>query len=68
VTCNDSPPVATGVTQARLTGLRSWNLGLTVLHVVQAVVVVLLAGDSPSPSPRRSPRDRREPLSPPLRH
>jgi len=42
---NDSMPVATGVTQERLAGLRSWNLGLTLLHFVQAVAVVLLAGD-----------------------
>ncbi len=42
---NDSTPVATGVTERRLAGLRTWNLGLTMLHLVQAVVVVLLAGD-----------------------
>jgi hypothetical protein len=35
--------VATGVTEERLRGLRKWNLGLTVLHLVQAVGVVLLA-------------------------
>ncbi|MFF1278454.1 heliorhodopsin HeR [Streptomyces marokkonensis] len=40
----DGTPVATGVTAERLTGLRSWNLGLTLLHLVQAVVIVLLAG------------------------
>jgi hypothetical protein len=37
--------VATGVTQERLAGLRTWNLGLTLLHLVQAVIVVVLAGD-----------------------
>lgn len=37
-------PAATGVTEQRLAGLRRWNLALTVLHVVQAVAVVLLAG------------------------
>lgn len=42
---NDRIPAATGVTEVRLAGLRRWNAGLTVLHVVQAVVVVLLAGD-----------------------
>jgi hypothetical protein len=42
---NGSTLVAAGVTEDRLTELRSWNLGLTLLHVVQAVVVVLLAGD-----------------------
>ncbi len=36
---------ATGVTPERLTGLRRWNLGLTVLHLAQAVLVVVLAGD-----------------------
>jgi hypothetical protein len=41
---NDTVPVATGVTEERLAGLRSWNLGLTGLHLVQAVVIVLLAG------------------------
>jgi len=39
----DTAPTATGVTRERLAGLRSWNLGLTVLHLVQAVVVVALA-------------------------
>ena len=33
------------VTPERLTGLRRWNLGLTVLHAVQAAVVLVLAGD-----------------------
>lgn len=37
--------VATGVTPERLRGLRTWNLGLTVLHLAQAVLIVLLAGD-----------------------
>ena len=37
--------VATGVTPERLKGLRRWNLGLTLLHLAQAVVVVVLAGD-----------------------
>lgn len=35
--------VATGIHDARLAGLRRWNLGLTVLHVGQAVLVLLLA-------------------------
>jgi hypothetical protein len=39
------PPTATGVTAERLVGLRRWNLGLTVLHAAQAVVVVVLASD-----------------------
>lgn len=37
-------PVATGVTEKRLAGLRSWNLGLTLLHLAQAAAIVLLAG------------------------
>ncbi|MEO8827736.1 heliorhodopsin HeR [Lapillicoccus sp.] len=40
----DSPPMATGVTQERLAGLRKWNLGLALLHFAQAVAIVLLAG------------------------
>ena len=38
------PVTATGVTTERLAGLRRWNLGLTVLHLAQAVAVVVLAG------------------------
>ncbi|MEV6612583.1 heliorhodopsin HeR [Streptomyces sp. NPDC051051] len=41
----DGTSVATGVTAERLAGLRRWNLGLTLLHLVQAVAIVLLAGD-----------------------
>ncbi|WP_410534759.1 heliorhodopsin HeR [Streptomyces sp. KL2] len=41
----DGTAVATGVTPERLAGLRAWNLGLTLLHLVQAAAVVLLAGD-----------------------
>jgi len=41
---NDKVPIATGVTQERLAGLRKWNLGLTLLHFAQAVAIVLLAG------------------------
>ena len=37
--------IATGVTQERLKGLRNWNFGLTLLHLAQAAVIVLLAGD-----------------------
>ncbi len=35
--------VATGVTSERLAGLRRWNIGLTVLHAVQALAIVALA-------------------------
>jgi len=36
---------ATGVTRDRLRGLFRWNIGLTVLHAAQAVVLLLIAGD-----------------------
>jgi len=36
---------ATGVNTERLAGLRRWNLGLTVLHAVQAVAILVLASD-----------------------
>ena len=42
---NSDNPVATGITDSRLAGLRTWNLGLTVLHVAQAVLMVVLASD-----------------------
>lgn len=36
---------ATGTTDERLADLRRWNLGLTVLHAAQAVLVLVLASD-----------------------
>jgi hypothetical protein len=36
---------ATGVTAERLAGLRRWNLGLTVLHAAQAVLILVMASD-----------------------
>jgi hypothetical protein len=39
------PVVATGVTPERLANLRVWNIGLAVLHAVQAVLIVVLSGD-----------------------
>ncbi len=36
---------ATGTTPERLARLRTWNLGLTVLHLVQAAAVLVLASD-----------------------
>ena len=36
---------ASGITDARLTTLRIWNIGLTVLHVAQAVMILVLASD-----------------------
>ena len=41
---SDGTTIASGVTAERLAGLRSWNLGLTALHLLQAVAVVVLAG------------------------
>ncbi|MFZ9628397.1 MAG: heliorhodopsin HeR [Ilumatobacteraceae bacterium] len=48
MTSHDTPHsevVATGVTPARLANLRSWNLGLTVLHAAQVVLILFLASD-----------------------
>jgi hypothetical protein len=36
---------ASGVTPERLAGLRRWNLALTLLHLVQAIAIVVLASD-----------------------
>ncbi len=38
-------PTAEGVDDEALKGLRIWNLALTVLHLAQAVAVLVLAGD-----------------------
>lgn len=37
--------VASGVSPERLSGLRRWNLGLTALHLGQAVLILLLTSD-----------------------
>jgi hypothetical protein len=34
---------ASGVTQERLADLRRWNLGLTILHTAQAVLILMMA-------------------------
>jgi hypothetical protein len=39
----DGTPIATGVTDARLVGLRRWNIGLTALHLAQAALILVLA-------------------------
>jgi hypothetical protein len=44
VSANENTPMASGVTPERLAGLRTWNLGLALLHLGQAGVVVVLAG------------------------
>lgn len=36
---------ATGVTEERLGGLRRWNLGLVLLHLAQAILIIVLADD-----------------------
>ena len=36
---------AVGVNQASLSGLRRWNLGLTLLHAMQVIAVLALASD-----------------------
>jgi hypothetical protein len=36
---------ATGVTPQRLANLRSWNIGLAVLHGLQAVLIIVMASD-----------------------
>jgi hypothetical protein len=43
ITDSDRTPVASGVTDARLAGLRRWNLGLAVLHLGQAALILFLA-------------------------
>ena len=40
-----SDVIATGVTEGRLAGLHRWNLGLTALHLGQAMLILFLAGD-----------------------
>lgn len=42
---SDSRPIAGGVTRERLDNLRTWNLGLTLLHALQAALILVLAGD-----------------------
>jgi hypothetical protein len=45
MTDNPAEPNAVGVTSHRLRGLRNWNVGLTILHLAQAVLIIVLAGD-----------------------
>jgi hypothetical protein len=40
-----STAITTGVTPERLAALRRWNVGLTLLHAAQAVLVLVLASD-----------------------
>ena len=44
-TTTSQPRRASGTDDAALASLRRWNLGLTVLHAAQAVLVLVLAGD-----------------------
>ena len=43
-TSSPDAAIATGVSPERLKNLRSWNLGLTVLHAAQAVMIAVMAG------------------------
>ncbi|MEP7112054.1 MAG: heliorhodopsin HeR [Ilumatobacteraceae bacterium] len=44
-TGSSDPTITSGVRHEHLTDLRRWNLGLTVLHAAQAVVILVLASD-----------------------
>ena len=44
-TSSADAPVASGVTPERLANLRTWNVGLTILHAAQALLIVVLSGD-----------------------
>ena len=44
-TTTNDPSAASGVTPDSLANLRRWNIGLTVLHAAQAVLIVVLSGD-----------------------
>ena len=33
------------ITPKRLANLRSWNLGLSILHIAQAIIILIIAGD-----------------------
>jgi hypothetical protein len=37
--------IATGVTPAKLSNVRRWNIALTVLHLAQAAAMLLLTND-----------------------
>ncbi len=39
------PPVASGVTPERLADLRTWNIGLAILHAAQAALILFLSDD-----------------------
>ena len=41
----ENAPTASGVTPERLANLRAWNIGLTVLHAAQAVLIIVLSSD-----------------------
>jgi hypothetical protein len=44
-TATKTSATASGLTDSRLKRLRIWNIALTVLHAVQAVVILILASD-----------------------
>ncbi len=41
----ETAPIASGVDDESLRSLRVWNLGLALLHAIQAVAVLVLATD-----------------------
>lgn len=46
MTVSDSPTqIITGISEARLGGLRRWNVGLAVLHLGQAVLILFLTSN-----------------------
>lgn len=42
---HDHSAVARGVTTDRLANLRTWNIGLTIVHALQATLILVLSGD-----------------------
>lgn len=46
MTLSDTPTAATtGISDRRLSGLRRWNLGLAILHLGQAILMLVLTND-----------------------
>ena len=46
MTASESPTaMTTGISEVRLSGLQRWNMGLAVLHLGQAVLILLLTSD-----------------------
>jgi hypothetical protein len=45
ITESNTPHLSSGATPERLAGLRRWNIGLSVLHAAQAVLILVMAND-----------------------